>query len=332
MVAYVDQDDLWLYEVGTDQPSRLTDDGDERIEGGPTFLGRGCVLYTSSDPTTIQLLQVSGAAPPLRVVEEEGYVHDLDVSPDGSSIVYLQIDYDVDSTYRLKRVAASGGEPVVLYTFSQNGGRGAGSEDAVSVAWSPDGGMILVTNTHGSAFDFDEKKQSIFLLSPDGSELAEPWTGTHAQWSPDGKSIYYRGYAGVNGQDWYRLDVASMQAEKLGMRAGTNGLSISPDGKRAAYDTSYFGDFPLETKITKETPVVYVYNLSTGNEILLKSNGLAPLWISTSRLLVTNAKEPGYTLNSWDSLGTVSELSLDGKSSIVSMTSTLFGAAVLVGG
>lgn len=335
LVAYEDQDDLWLYDVRTDDLRRLTEDVGKRSEGRPEFLGNDCLLYsgsdlTASDPSaSIELLSLAGEGRSRRIVDEQGLIRDFDVSPDGTSIVYLQIDHNDDGTYRLKEINLFGVFPRVLYTFSPNAGKGAGSEDEVVVAWSPDGQAILVTNTAGEAFNYGDRQESIFLLARDGRVLVPPWTGTHARWSPDGRTIYYRGYAGTNGIAWHAFDVASKKTKKLGMRSGTNNLAVSPDGARVAYDTSYFGDTPLGAAISKEVPVVYVYDLASGKETLLRENALGPLWISASQLLVTNAKEPGRSLNSWESLGTVTKLSTDGSRKKVSMKSTLWGAAVL---
>jgi Tol biopolymer transport system component len=328
LVAYTDARDLWLYDVRKDERRRLTSDGEARYEHEPKFLGSDCLVYANSEPAAIELLDLSGAAPSRRIVEERGLVVDLDVSPDGSTVLYLQINFDVDSTYRLKQVGIEGGTPVVLHTFAQNPGRGAGSEDEVSVAWAPDGSKILVINTHEGS----KRPKAISLFDRTGREVVGQWTGTHPRWSPDGRTIYYRGYAGLNGQDWYALDVRTMKAVKLGIRPATNRLAVSPDGVRVAYDTSYFGEYPLEAKVSDEAPVTYVYNLATRKETLLKEGALEPLWVSVGRVLVTNAKKrPRNSLNSWESLGTVTEISIDGTHTMVAITSTLFDSDVYLG-
>jgi hypothetical protein len=120
-----------------------------------------------------------------------------------------------------------------------------------------------------------------------------------------------------------------LQATELGIRPGTNRLVVSPDGRRLAYDTSNFGDTPLEARTTSQAPDVYVYDLSTSTQTLLKRGALEPLWISDRDLLVTNARERGrHSLNSWESLGTVTRISVGGDRSPADMTSTLFGSAV----
>lgn len=331
LVAYTDEGDLWLYDVRKNEPRRVTRDGEGRYEHEPQFLGSHCLVYANSEPTAIELLDLSGAGSVRTIVEERGLIVDLSLSPDRSTISYLHINFDVDGTYRLKQVGIEGGTPVVRHTFSQNPGRGAGSEDEVSVAWSPDGSTILVANTHEGSTSEDDPK-AIYLFDRTGRTVVKRWTGTHPRWSPDGRTIYYRGYAGINGQNWYALDVRTMKAVKLGIRPGTNRLVVSPDGAHVAYDTSYFGEYPFEARVSDEAPVVYVYNLATAKETLLKRGALEALWVSASRVLVTNAEgRPRNSLNSWESLGTVTSISVEGDSTVVDMTSTLFDSDVYLG-
>ena len=330
LVAYHDAGDLWLYDETADTSRRLTADAGARYEHEPEFLTGRCVVYASSEPSTIQLLDLSTGAS-RTIVEDIGWITSLDASPDGTSILYLHIDHDVDSTYRLKGVGMEAGTPKILHTFHPNIGRGAGSEDEVSVAWAPDGSAILVANTHAYSEEFP--LGAIYLFDATGRDIRGRWTGTHPRWSPDGRTIYFRGYAGQNGQRWSALDVRTMQSTQLvGIRPGTNRLVVSPDGRRLAYDTSHFGDQPLEARTTDEAPDVYVYDLATGTQSVLKRGALEPLWISDREVLATNARERGRrSLNSWESLGTVTRFSLGGNSSPAGMTSTLFESAVYIG-
>jgi len=329
LVAYHDAGDLWLYDGTVDTSRRLTADAGARYEHEPEFLTGRCVVYASSEPTTIELLDLA-TGESRTIVEETGWITSLDASPDGTSILYLQIDHDVDGTYRLKRVGMEGGTPEILHTFDPSLGRGAGSEDEVSVEWAPDGSAILVANTHGYSEAFP--RGALYLFDATGREVRERWIGTHPRWSPDGRTIYFRGYAGENGQRWSALDVRSMETKSLGIQPGTNRLVVSPNGQRLAYDTSVFGDRPSEARFTGEAPAVYVYDLATDTQTLLKRGALEALWISDRKLLVTNAREQGrHSLNSWESLGTVTLISLGGDRSPADMTSTLFESAVFLG-
>jgi len=331
LVAYYDAEDLWLYDATADASRRLTEDGDVGFEHTPAFLNGSCLAYGTygtSEPSTIELVDLAGGAR-RTIVEETG--GSLDVSPDGTTIVYLQIDHDVDSTYRLKRVDIDGGVPVVLYTFHPNIGRGAGSEDEVSVAWAPDGSTILVANTHESTRQ--NPYGAIYLFDRSGREIRGEWAGTHPRWSPDGRSIYYRDHAGLgDGQRWHALDVRTMQTTTLGIRPGTNNLVVSPNGEWVAYDTSWFGDKPLGTRTPDGAPNVFAYNLTTGIERLLKRGALGAIWLSDRGVAVTNATERGRrSLSSWESLGTVTRVSMGGDRTELDMTSTLFNVAVYLG-
>lgn len=330
LVAYVDAADLWVYAAATDDRRAVTDDGDARFERAPEFVAGACLAFTNSQPASIELLELAGQGAPRTIVEEAGWIVDFAFSSDRRSVFYLHIDHDVDGTYRLKRVRIDGGAPEVLHTFNPNLGRGAGSEDEVSVALSPDGSMLLVANTHEFSREFE--KGAIYLFDETGREVRERWSGTHPRWSPDGRTIYFRGYAGIDGQRWSALDVETMEATKLGVTPGTNWLVVSPDGRRLAYDTSTFGDLPAGTASTGEAPNVYVYDFATGTEAILQRGAMGPLWISNRAVLATNVREPGPdSLNSWESLGTVSRVTVGGVRSAADMTSTLFDTAVLIG-
>jgi Tol biopolymer transport system component len=327
-VVYYDASELWLYDIPADASRRLTHDGDSRFERAPAFVTGSCLVFGNSEPSTIELLDLAGGA--RRTIVEEAGAR-LDVSPDGTSIVYLQIDHNVDSTYRLKRVDIHGGVPDVLHTFHPNIGRGAGSEDEVSVAWAPDGSTILVANTHESTRQ--NPYGAIYLFDRSGREIRGKWAGTHPRWAPDGRSIYYRDHAGLSdGQRWHALDVRTMQTTTLGIRPGTNNLEVSPNGKWVAYDTSWFGDKPLGTRTSDGAPNVFAYNLTTGRERLLKRGALGPLWLSSADVAVTNATERGrHSLSSWESLGTVTRVSLGADRTRLHMTSTIFEVDVYLG-
>ncbi|HUG30907.1 MAG TPA: hypothetical protein VMQ65_10395 [Candidatus Limnocylindria bacterium] len=330
LVAYVDAADLWVYDAATDRRRAVTDDGDARFERSPAFLDGACLAFTNSEPASIELIELAGQGIRRTIVEEAGWISDFAINLEQRSLFYLHIDHDVDGTYRLKRVGIDGGTPETLHTFNPNLGRGAGSEDEVSVAVSPDGSMLLVVNTHEYSLEFEFG--AIYLFDADGREIRARLLGTHARWSPDSGTIYFRGHAGTNGQGWSALDLESMEATRLGVTPGTNWLVVSPDGRRLAYDTSTFGDSPAGTQSTGEAPNVYVYDLATGMEAILRRGAMGPLWISSRAVLATNVRAPGPdSLNSWESLGTVSRITVGGARRGVNMTSTLFDTAVLIG-
>jgi dipeptidyl aminopeptidase/acylaminoacyl peptidase len=327
-VVYADAGDLWLYDLATDGRRRLTADDAARFGHAPSFVTAGCIAHVNTEPLTIEVRELSVDGSSRVIVEESGVIASLDISPDGRSIAYLQVDHDVDSAIRLKLVDMASGVSVVAHTFNAALGRGAGSEDEVSVAWSPDGSAILVANTH--EYTEQDPNGALSLFDATGREISR-WAGTHPRWSPDGRSIYFRGFAGVDGPWWSALDVATLTSTRLGVRPGTNGLAASPDGRYVAYDTSSFGDFPSEAAIGGGGPSVYAFDLVTGEEKLLGRGAMAPRWISDTAVIVTDCKGPAPdSWNSWTSLGTVSRISIFGDRSPLNMTST-FDATVYLG-
>ena len=338
LVTYTNSGSLWLYDADADSLRRVaagivggspTNRRELRVPvGRAEFLGNGCVAYLTKDPIGIDLVSLAGGSSQ-QLIEEKGSIADFDLSPDGSTLVYLQNDFAGASKWRLKMVSVGEGTTAsLLREFAAPVGRGAGSEDEFSVSWSPNGQQILVNNTHSTGVDQDGA--SIFLLDDNGRLTGHGWIGTHARWSPDGKTIYYRGYAGINGQAWHAFDVVSKTTRTLGLRAGTNNLAVSPDGTRVAYDTSYFGDYPREANVSGKPPVTYLYDLRAGRETVLRRDALGPLWLTSVELLVSNAKAPGRSLNSWALTGTATKFTLGRGGTTISLSATLWGADVLI--
>ena len=330
LVAYGDADDLWLYDVATDTSRQLTHDGEGQSEWLPAFAGAGCLVYAKDGPA-IELLDLIPGGGSRTLVAEVGTITHLAVSPDGTTLLYLHIDFDVDSTYRLKRVELGGGEPVVMHTFSPNLGRGGSSEDEVSIAWSPDGSSILVANTHEFSREFENG--AIYIFDATAGGIVAKWKGTHPRWSPDGETVYFRGFANQDDQGWFAMRLRTMNRTKVGFRPGTNNLVVSPDGRYVAYDTSSIGDIPMGVVVTGKPPTVYLYDVRRAREELVLRGGIQPLWIAADRLVATNVSQGAPNPNTfgapwWDPLGTVASISLDGASQSIAMTSTIFDAAV----
>lgn len=333
LVAYWESDDLWLYDATAEKSRRLTDDGDTRSEWSPSFVNAGCLVVATNSVNggaTIELLDLSAPTSSRRLVEELGSIWSGAVRPDGTEMLYLHIDHDLDSTYRLKRVAVGGGPTEVVHTFAANLGRGGSSEDEVSLAWSPDGSTILVSNTHEYSKDFEQG--GIYLMDPGTGEALGHWAGTHPRWSPDGETVYFRGHGGA-GEDvgWKTMDIESMRTAHLGMRPGTNLAAVSPDGRYIAYDTSSFGDMPTGARVTGEPPNVYLYDLGRDRETLLRRGSIATLWISATDMVVSNVSRGAPNPNTWggnwwDPLGTVTKISVDGDHRAIDMRSTFEGA------
>jgi hypothetical protein len=285
------------------------------------------VVYVSGDAIVVSDLDGHS-----RTIAREatGRIWSLAPSPDGSEVLYLHIDHDVDATFRLKRVGVEGGPPEIVRVFGQSLGRGASSEDEVSVAWSPDGESILAVNTH----EYSEEYQngSIYLLAPDGSITAQ-WAGTHPRWSPDSGTIYYREHGGDDRrQRWHAMDVATMRSRLTWIRPSTNSLTVSPNGRWVSYDTAWFGDTPGAGTYLNGAPIVYAFDLVAGVERRLQRGAVGALWIANRDVLVTDAKgDPPNCWCSWQELGTVTRLTLGGDAKRVNLPSTAQDRAVDLG-
>lgn len=333
LVAYQEAGDLWLYNADADESRRITNDGDQRAEWSPQFLGPGCLVYATGGPS-IEVLDLSSGSRRL-LLDEGGSIWSIALAPDGATLVYLHIDHNVDSTFRLKRVAMSGGEPEVVHQFHQSAGRGGSSEDEVSAAWSPDGSKLLVSNTHEFSREFENGATYVFDAT--SFETLAMWKGTHPRWSPDGETLYFRGFASQDAQQWFAMDLPTMDRTRVGFRPGTNNLVVSPDGRYVAYDTSSFGDIPMGVALTGKPPNIYLYDLRARQEELVLRAGIQARWIQSKTLVATNVRKGAPAPNTWGAswwtpLGTVARISVAGAIDLVDMTSTLDDAAVLIPG
>ncbi len=109
----------------------------------------------------------------------------LDISPDGSSLVYSLRATDLPkgkANSDLWRVPAAGGDAVRL-TWTENA-------DESSPAWSPDGESIAFVAKRG-----EQKHDQIWLLPAKGGEAKAltdwPMGVSAPKWSPDGKHIAF---------------------------------------------------------------------------------------------------------------------------------------------
>jgi DNA-binding beta-propeller fold protein YncE len=173
--------------------------------------------------------------------------------------------------------------------------------DEQLLTWSPDGDMILVTDTARCCYG--AREESIHVLRLDGTLVASK-RGTFARWSPDGTRIYYRDLADSPDQDplVQVLDLATGKVTKLPIREPFR-LAPSPDGRFLAYDDD------------GETPNISVFDLQSSKARSL-GPGLAPLWLSDSTLAATRTrpcKSPDECVDArWHGLGKSIVYSLDG--------------------
>lgn len=185
---------------------------------------------------TVDLTAGRVLAPPARAAERfVGSNFQADWSPDGRYLAYLS-----------QRTPVAGPRPAALVVRAVTSGEERvftpGMNYLQRPRWAPDGKSILVTGQ-------DRKnRQGLYLISAQTGEVSpliqsEPQSNaTQAEWSPDGKTVYYR----LNSQAEKpprqtrimaldRSTGASRELRAFTLPAGFGSLAISPDGAQLAY-------------------------------------------------------------------------------------------------
>lgn len=193
-------------------------------------------------------------------------VSQMDVSPDGKSIVFVLSKADFEeSKYKtdLYLVSTESGE-VRQLTFS--------NEDERNPKFSPDGRFIAFISNRKSDPQEKETKNQIWLLPVDGGEAFKltnaPEGVISFQWMPDGKNILYLTQETLPKpekekkerdkklkfdpivvdkekyrKEFYIVDVKTKRERKIFTGDyGINQFDVSPDGKFVVYNTNYTGD------------------------------------------------------------------------------------------
>jgi dipeptidyl aminopeptidase/acylaminoacyl peptidase len=233
------------------------------ILGGPiTFVRNGQVL--DLDPISHVLTTVDAFA---------GLsVSDLQASPTGQLLV--------------RYANPSGSGPEQIGVFGADGRPGPTLEPppgsiilSETLSWAPDGKSILgVVSTGG------RHRLAIFEAATGLGRSIGPddLVAERGVWSPDGRSIAFRGpIDGGNNIGVYRLDVASGAVEVLvgnvEGQAGWSRLTWSPDGDHVAFDVAELGRPPSG---------IWSVNVTTLSETRVTPDGFAaglPAWSPDGR-------------------------------------------------
>jgi Tol biopolymer transport system component len=281
-VTYVDEGDLWVWDAATNKVARLTSDGQARIQARPEFLGLDRIAYISngaSGPAAIEAVPSAGG-PSSGILHRDGSILDFAASPDGTLLAYLTVNFDKPEPHSLSILTMRDGTSTTVRRFPMNLGRGTGEDDEVSVAWSPDGRALLVTDTHLLPNE-DNKEESLFVVDLEGRDLVAPRVGTHGRWSADGRSVYYRRY-GTQPAIWVVLDASSGTEKALDTTTGTMHARLSPDGTQLVYH----GGAGAE-------PNVLVFNLRTGSQRAAAPGAVHGLWLSPKEIIATSVRRCG---------------------------------------
>lgn len=287
-VVWAESGDIWLYEDETGERRTLTGNGPARRDFLPRFRDSDRITYLSSDdrdtdPTLMELSLRTGhttMSTPLR-----GAVRSYDWSPDGETLAYYGAAAEDEAT--ALHVVGSGGS--LMRSFRPILGRGRFVNwDETRVEWSPDGRHLLVLDTALDAAVGTSPVRTLHVLNPDGTDAIPPRDGTWARWSSDGRTVYcfcVLPVATSEGCAWQAIDVATGAISLLPVAAAAR-PSVSPDGRMLAFDDG------------EDTPSVHVVDLDDAGARprFLARAAIAPVWLSATRLAVTDTKPcPGST-------------------------------------
>ncbi len=161
--------------------------------------------------------------------------------------------------------------------------------------WSPDGSQIAFTRGPASGLIGAPGPYSIILANPDGSNqlpLVENSDANTAQaWLPDGQNLVYT-VKGPAGSAVRIINILSGEVTPLFTIQYVNaGVSVSPDGKRVAYEEMLPGD----------RYAIYVSNLDgTDARLIVDSHPIiatVPQWSPDGRWLIVSVHDTSVSEN-----------------------------------
>jgi len=223
----------------------------------------------------VDLMEIDLASGKRKVVRRLTVGTAYDWSPDGETLAAYGITPDGQSM----ELHIFGDGPQRVRQFKPILGRGGFvNYDETRIEWSPDGRHLLLLDT---ALD-TQQDETLYVLTADGRDALPPRSGTWARWSGDSSTIYClcsRSGAAVNECTWQAIDLARGTAEPLPIPAASR-PSASPDGRFLAFDDG------------ADTPAVHMLDLEVpaARPRLLARAALAPIWLSPTRLAVTDTR------------------------------------------
>jgi hypothetical protein len=278
-VVWAEKGDIWYHAAGTGKRRMLTADGESTDESLPRFRSSSRVTYLASAtaaPAETALMEVDIRSGHRRTVRRlPGRVRAYDWATDGQTLAYYSQGPEAETTEL--HILTGTGRPVVR-VVGEAPGRGAFvNYDEWRVDWAPGGQHVLLADT---ALDTSQD-ETLHVLHPDGTDALPPRSGTWARWSADGRTIYClcAPPAAPHESRWQAIDVATGVMRPLLIEQGAR-PSVSPDGNTLAFDDGL------------DTPGVHVLDLKNpaARPRLLARGALAPVWLSSSRLAVTDTR------------------------------------------
>ena len=178
---------------------------------------------------------------------EEDYISSFDLSPDGQSIVFIELQesigwhfsdvwmMDSDGT-NLREIFE--GNRGWWETSTSRGEYWSSSETnglSLGIQWSPDGLEILVCAYPGSFLFMDEEGSILYYWEGYGNIFFDRFFGTDLQWDPEG-DIVYQGYS----NDRSESDTLFVRSRDGSIKhrifiPGVQSPQFSPDGSKLAY-------------------------------------------------------------------------------------------------
>lgn len=198
---------------------------------------------TRSPPSDIYLIH-EGGSDLQRLTDAPGADYEPDVSPDGSTIVFVS-NRAGEGTAQLFLMATDG-SAVRRLTFS-------GRDDPAVVDdyphWSPDGRRIVFQRTRSVAGRADADIWLIDIETGEESQLTDTpnaWDSTPS-FTADGRGVLFESNRDGD-YEIYRLDLASRALTQLTHDDGADlEAKASPDGKRIVFASDRDGDFEVYT-------------------------------------------------------------------------------------
>lgn len=286
--------DLWLYDVQQDEARRLTTNGNLREEMLPHLLSPSKLFFaavthrpkTPGDHSRTSLYELnieSGEEHQLRAID--GFVSAAGWSPDERRLAYLVRDsFDDPEHVALRVYDRIAGTDAELRRVADFDGREGFDDDETSLAWSPDGNSLLVSDTW-SAF-----RVSVIRVS-DGSDVVLPRSGTQARWSATGDAVFYREFGGAceRVNSWRSLDIATGEKDPLAISPETFRPNRSPDGRQLVH---YGRDGYRGCDSIPEDRTLYVYDTERRVETKV-STGLwyDPIWLTPTTIAATEGRD-----------------------------------------
>jgi serine/threonine-protein kinase len=219
--------DIWIYDLTRDVPTRLTfADGDDYA---PVWSPDGEAIYFASERGGVENIYrkpADGSGEAELVLESDKISVPLSISPDGRLLAYRQTDKARPDIWMLP---LEGGDPELFVATPQVD---------YGARFSPDGRWIVYGTNESGPFEAYVRPAS----GGKGRWQISTGLGVYPQWSPDGRSIYYR--TATQGVAVVRVDTEGgtfrpgrpeelFGGERLVLRGdGNHHYAVAPDGER----------------------------------------------------------------------------------------------------